>query len=161
MHKRRIEVSMGEGAVSQAPHVISSVGLGSCVVVTLYDARRRIGGFAHIMLPETNNFNGRHHGAYQYADTAIQRLVDELQSMGVDRRDVVAKITGGARMFTDDGESITAIGDQNIRSVLQSLESERIPLVGEDVGGQHGRSVEFRLDSGRLIVKSIEEYREI
>jgi len=35
------------------------------------------------------------------------------------------------------------------------LRRERIPLIGEDVGGHHGRTVKFELNSGRLLVKAI------
>jgi len=136
--------------------------LGSCVVVTLYDARRRMGGLADIILPETISLNGNRHGPYHCAEPAITHLLGELQAMGVERRDLVAKMVGGARMFRGVNELLLSVGEQNIRSILQLLNSERITLVGEDVGGHIGRSVEFYLETGSLIVKVIrKEQREI
>jgi chemotaxis protein CheD len=161
MAPNRIQVAMGQGAVARAPHVISSLGLGSCVAVILYDTQRRIGGLAHIMLPDSASVNGRR-TPYQCADTAIATLLKRLRSNGAARQDIVAKIVGGARMFSFYEDSNTSIGEQNIRSVRHILRTEQIPLVGEDTGGRHGRSVEFHLDSGRVIVTAIgKEDREV
>ena len=157
----KLEVGMGRGVVTRAPHIISSLGLGSCVVVTLHDTKRKIGGLAHIMLPDSNSLNGLR-PPYQCADTAIAALLNGLQSKGVMRRAVVAKMVGGAQMFACDEDSSTGIGEQNIISIKHILSRERIPLIGEDTGGRYGRNVEFYLDSGKVVVKAIgREAREI
>jgi len=156
-----IEVAMGDGIVARAPHIISSVGLGSCVAVTLYDTQRRIGGLAHVMLPDSDGVNGCH-PPYQCADTAIAALLEELRRVGADRRAMVAKMVGGARMFTVYEDASKGIGAQNIMSIKGRLKGERIPLIGSDIGGNYGRSVEFHLDSGVLIVTAIgKQDREI
>ena len=161
MVSNRIQVAIGEGVVARLPHIISTLGLGSCVAVTLYDTQRRIGGLAHIMLPDSARVNGCH-TSYQYAETAIAALLEGLQSKGAIRQDIVAKVVGGARMSSCYEDVNTGIGQQNIMRVKRLLRRERIPLIGEDVGGHHGRSVEFYLDSGRVIVRAIgEEDREI
>ena len=161
MVPNRIQVAMGEGVVAGAPRVISSLGLGSCVAVILYDAQRKIGGLAHIMLPDSASVHGRR-PSYQCADTAIATLLKRLQGNGAARQDIVAKIVGGARMFSCYKGSETGIGKQNILSVRHILSREQIPLVGEDTGGHHGRSVEFHPSSGRVIVMAIgREEREI
>lgn len=144
---------MGDGAVSRAPCVISCMGLGSCVAVVLYDTRRKIGGLAHVMLPDSNNVN-RRPTPYQCVDTAIAALLDEMRKKGAILRDIAAKLAGGARMFASDKGSSTGIGEQNIVSVKHTLKREEIPVVGDDVGGHHGRSLEFCLDSGKVIVKA-------
>jgi len=157
----KIELGMGRGAVTRAPHIIVSFGLGSCVAVTLYDTKRKIGGMAHIMLPDSASTNGRR-ASYQCADTAIATLVRELRANGAVLLDMVAKLVGGARMFADYEDSSEGIGEQNIKSVKHILKREQIPLIGEDSGGHNGRTVEFCLDSGKLVVKTIgKKAREI
>jgi len=149
-----LRIGMGQGVVAGAPHIISSLGLGSCVVVTLYDSKRKLGGLAHIMLPDSNNLNG-YHPVYQCADTAIATLIKELLIKKATPSDMVAKLVGGARMFSDYESESTGIGEQNVASIRNILKRERISLIGQDTGGHHGRSVEFQLNSGKLVVKAI------
>ena len=156
-----IEVTMGEGAVSRAPNIISSSGLGSCVVVTLYDAKRKLGGLAHVMLPDSKNLNG-YHTPYQCADTAIATLIEELQTMWASPRYLVAKLVGGAKMFSASDDAGPGIGKQNITSVKRILKQKRIVVIGENTGGSYGRNVEFHLDSGRVVVKAMgQQVKEI
>lgn len=148
-----IEIGMGDGVIAMAPHIVWSKGLGSCVLVTLYDMQRKIGASAHIMLPNSESLNGR--TPYQCADTAIAAMLEGLQGKGTRLQDMVAKMAGGARMFSDYEDRDQGIGAQNITSIRQILSKEGIPLIGEDTGGSYGRSIEFHLDSGRLIVRAI------
>jgi len=159
--QNKIEVTMGKGAVTRAPHIISSSGLGSCVVVTLYDAKQKLGGLAHIMLPDSNSRNGCH-PPYQCADTAIAALIEELRSKRASPRYIVAKLVGGAKMFLSSEDFSLGIGGQNIISIKHILKRKRIPVIGENTGGNYGRSVEFYLDSGKVMVKAIgREVKEI
>ena len=161
MSQNEIKVGMGEGVVTSAPHIISSTGIGSCVVVTLYDLRRRIGGLAHVMFPDSTDINGRR-PPYHCADTAIAALLRRLQSNGAMQENIVAKMIGGARMFDGGNGSSPGIGKQNINSVRQILIREKLSLAGEDTGGGYGRSVEFNLDSGKVIVRTVgREDREL
>ena len=159
--QNKIEVTMGGGAVTTAPHVILSSGLGSCVVVTLYDTERKLGGLAHIMLPDSISLNGDH-PAYKCADTAITTLIKELRSMRASPRNMVAKLVGGAKMFLSSDGFGPGIGEQNIISIKRILKRRRIPVIAENTGGNYGRNVEFYLDSGRVTVKAIgRETKEI
>ena len=159
--QNKIDVSMGGGAVTTAPHIISSSGLGSCVVLTLYDTERKLGGLAHIMLPDSISLNGSH-PPYKCADTAIATLIKELRSMKASPRNMVAKLVGGAKMFLSGDDCGPGIGGQNIISIKRILERKRIPVIGENIGGNYGRNVEFYLDSGKVVVRAIgREDREI
>ena len=152
--QNKIEVTMGRGIVIRPPHVISCLGVGSCVVVALYDAKRKLGGLAHVMLPYSNNLNS-YHPPYRCADTAIATLIKELQTLRASPRDMVAKLVGGAKMFLSGDDFGPGIGEQNITSVKRILEQKRIPVIGENTGGNYGRSVEFYLDSGKVMVRAI------
>ena len=152
--QNKIEVSMGGGAVTTAPHIISSSGLGSCVVVTLYDTEQKLGGLAHIMLPDSISLNGSH-PVYKCADTAIAALIKELRSMRATPQNMVAKLVGGAKMFLSSDDFGPGIGGQNIISVKRILARRRIPVIAENTGGNYGRNVEFYLDSGKVMVRAI------
>jgi len=152
--QNKIEVAMGGGAVTAAPHIISSSGLGSCVVLTLYDTERKLGGLAHIMLPDSISLNG-YHPPYKCADTAIATLIRELRSRRATPRNMVAKLVGGAKMFLSSDDSSPGVGGQNIISIKLILKRRRIPVIAENTGGNYGRSVEFYLDSGKVMVRAI------
>lgn len=173
---KRIIVNMGEGAVRRAPAVIASVGLGSCVVLMLYDPGQRIGGLAHILLPNSPVHSSGECGqrypdnwkrqrgeniappdkpVYLYADTALIALFKEMTCMGASSFNIYAMIAGGARMFSEDEPSVNGMGARNIMSIKKLLKREKISVIGEDTGGSQGRSVDFHLDSGRVMVRTV------
>ncbi|MBI1912661.1 MAG: chemotaxis protein CheD [Deltaproteobacteria bacterium] len=151
-----ITVGMGEGIVAAAPHILRAIGCGSCVILTLYECERKVGGLAHIMLPRKAALARRPapegEDKYCYADTAISSLLEQLRKMGVLRKNIVARMAGGAGMFPSYSVADAGIGRQNIESVRDILRREGIHLAGWDTGGNHGRNVEFHLDSGRVVV---------
>lgn len=138
---------MARGLVTVAPTVLVASGLGSCVALALYERQLRLGGLAHIMLARQGSAQAGIN-PYQYADSALAALLAQLQERGAQRRRMVAKIAGGAHMF-----EFSEIGAQNVASIRQRLQDAGIPLVGADVGGSYGRSVEFHLGSGKLRVQ--------
>ena len=150
----RFEVTMGNVVVAKTPHSILCRGLGSCVALVLYDTRRKIGGVAHIMLPGSNEGSGLNRPC-MHAGIATAFLLEHLDEKGAVRGNIVAKIVGGASMFANGGDSGPTIGEQNIISIRHILNQERIPLMGRDVGGNYGRSIQLYLDSGKVTVSSV------
>ena len=73
MEDEKIMIIVGEGVVKRAPAVFSSVGLGSCVAVTFYDAKRCIGGLAHILLPGNRQGTTVPSGAEKRRETGEER----------------------------------------------------------------------------------------
>ena len=154
-----INIAMGEGVTAGAPAIVSAAGVGSCVVVALYDAKRALGGLAHIMLPDSAAVHhlieaGGPRRNFRCADTAIAALIGELLARGSSRQDLVAKMAGGARMFSLYDNENPGVGCQNIRGVKHTLAGEGVRLVACDVGGRCGRTVEFHLATGKLVVKA-------
>jgi chemotaxis protein CheD len=129
---------------------MASIGLGSCIGLTLYDPEQRIGAMVHIMLPESS---GRTDRPGKYADTAIPLIIGELVAKGSKKRSLVAKMAGGATMFEAFSASMN-IGQRNIEKVRQILAGQNIRVLAEDVGGKMGRSVYFTPpENGRVTVR--------
>ncbi len=146
-----ILVATGELAVAEHPHVLVTPALGSCVGITLWDAFARRGGMAHIMLPSPGDT--RVDGLVsRFASIAIPTLADEVTQGSVLRR-LVAKIAGGSVMFGSENGA-PSIGARNIIEVKRQLALLRIPLVAEDTGGAHARTMELHLDTGLVVVRS-------
>lgn len=145
------KVKMAELSIGRSPDILVTIGLGSCIGVAIYDRRRKIGGLVHIMLPE-NKKNTR---PAKYADTGIPHLIDNMIESGASRRNLAAKIVGGARMFeVAEENSSMNIGQRNIEAVRDILQQENITLKGEDVGENYGRSMRFFTENGEVLITS-------
>jgi chemotaxis protein CheD len=130
-------IGIGEYRVGSFP--MMTIGLGSCIGLTLHDPGLNIGAMVHIMLPESA---GRSDRPGKYADTAVPLLVSELNTLGSKNRTLIAKMAGGACMFEYFGTNLN-IGERNAEKVRILLKEHRIQLVAEDIGGKVGRSVTF------------------
>jgi len=145
----RVKVGIADYAVATGDARVVTSGLGSCVGVALYDPDAGIVGLAHAMLPE---YDGSGDEA-KYVDTVVPALVDEMRAKGADSTRMVAKLAGGSEMFefTDDRGSI---GRRNVEAARTELAALGIEIEREDVGGDHGRSLELHADTGALQVRS-------
>lgn len=147
-------VGIAEFKIARDPDVLTTLGLGSCVGVTLYDPVMKIGGLAHIMLPELGEKTDQNRA--KFADTAISDLIGALYSLGARRGGLVAKIAGGAHMFSGGGmQNFLKIGERNIAACKQALGENNVQLRGDDTGGTYGRTIELYTDTGRLKIKTI------
>ena len=135
-------IGIGEYRVGSFP--MMTIGLGSCIGLTLYDENLKIGAMVHIMLPESA---GRTDRPGKYADTAVPKILDELIALGSRKRSIIAKMAGGSCMFEYFGANLN-IGERNTLKVKALLTTHQIRLVSEDVGGKVGRSVTFLPASG-------------
>ncbi len=151
MASKEIRVRMAEYHVARNPTLLVTLGLGSCVGVALYDSINRIGGLIHIMLPENNSQSN----LAKYADTGIPQMITEMLKKGAKKRNMIAKIAGGARMFQIESDNASMkIGERNIEAVHKILKKEGIEIVAEDVGEDFGRTVKFSTVSGDVLVRS-------
>jgi chemotaxis protein CheD len=159
-----INIGVAEYRVIHSPSVLASYGLGSCVAIALYDEAKRIGGLAHIMLPDSRAISREGREA-RFADTAIQAMVKEMAKLGARKNRITARIAGGAQMFSIPGASNPAnipgpapglhIGERNVESTRRTLKELNIPLLAEDTGGSHGRTMYFDVGTGEVTITSI------
>ena len=150
-----IKVGMADLKTGKAPNTITTLGLGSCIGIALWDSTTKIGGLAHIMLPDSTRIRNNSNVA-KFADTGITELVRQMEKMGVSRRHMVAKIAGGARMFEVSGKtSVGNIGEKNALASKAKLWELGIRLVAEDTGLNYGRTVELDCNNGDYIIKAV------
>ncbi|KUK13932.1 MAG: putative chemoreceptor glutamine deamidase CheD [bacterium 42_11] len=150
-----IRVGIADFNIAKSPDILTTLGLGSCVGVALYDKVAKIGGLAHIMLPDSKQARGGQNPA-KFADTAIPLLIEKMERAGASRIRIVAKIAGGAQMFSFSDKNLQlSIGKRNVEAVKLVLAEEKIPLVAEDTGGNFGRSVELHTDTGKFVIRTV------
>jgi chemotaxis protein CheD len=150
-------VGIGQMCVAHSPARLVCLGLGSCVAIALWDKTSKIGGMAHVMLPNETCAPRRimANPAGKFGTTAVKALSHEMKEEGANIYTTVAKIAGGANMFKDVGITMKDIGIKNADAVKCSLEEGHIKVVGEDVGGSHGRTVDLDTATGKLHIKTI------
>ena len=139
----------GQLFVSAHSYAVTTI-LGSCVAVGLWDPVNRIGGINHFLLP---TFSGLGIASPRFGNIAIKELLDQLAELGSQRHNLLAKLFGGACVLEAFSRPQNHLGMKNIEVARELLESESIPLVGHDVGGQRGRKLIFHTDDGAAWVK--------
>jgi chemotaxis protein CheD len=155
MKKGEKFVKVAECAVTRGEGVLYTLGLGSCVAVLLYDPETRVGGMAHVLLPAPRG-HGPDQPPAKFATTAVPHLLEEMEEAGARRDRITARLVGGASMFRAlVSGSILQTGERNLTATREALEHARIPIVGEEVGKEHGRSVRFHVADGRVVVGSV------
>lgn len=152
-----IKVGMADYKVGCNPASLISYGLGSCIGIALYDSVTRIGGLAHIMLPDSTQARSAENPA-KFADTAIPLVLEEMIKLGAVKSRIVAKIAGGAQMFTfANTTDIMRVGERNAEAVRILLKKVDIRILAEDTGGNYGRTVELKLETGAYRIKTIDK----
>ncbi|MGH4050341.1 MAG: chemotaxis protein CheD [Clostridium sp.] len=155
MEYKEIKVGISDLFVSLSPDKLITVGLGSCVGIAIYDKVTRVGGLAHIMLPDSLQFN-KITNEIKFADLAIPILVSQMVKKGANLRNMRAKIAGGASMFNFSDKSIVMdIGSRNSTAVKNALKILAIPIVAEDIGGNKGRTLIFDTANGLLSIRTV------
>jgi chemotaxis protein CheD len=156
-----IKVGMADLRSSRHPCILTTLGLGSCVGIALYDPGRKVVGLAHIMLPSSEQARNKSNIA-KFADTATYKLIEDMLSLGAVRTNIVAKLAGGAQMFSfNDTSEMLRIGARNVTASKEVLKQLNIPIIAEDTGGNHGRTIEIHSDSGKLVIKTIGHGTEV
>lgn len=150
-----IKVGMADMNICLPPDSITTLGLGSCVGVVIYDPAKKISGMVHVMLPDSTKIKNNENIA-KFADTGIDELVRRMIKAGASRTGLVAKIAGGAQMFAFNSNSeMLNVGGRNVEATKAKLSALRIRLLAEDTGLNYGRTIEFYPETGNLLIKSV------
>lgn len=143
-----VKILPGEYYVTNENMVICTV-LGSCIAACLWDRALNIGGMNHFMLPDTDGSgtSGR------YGSYAMEVLINEMIKLGARRETMQAKIFGGGQVMANF--TTMKVGERNADFVIQYLNTERIPIVSEDILDIYPRKVVYFPTTGRAMVKRL------
>lgn len=150
-----IKVGMADLKICKYPDKLTTLGLGSCVGIALYDSTTKISGLVHIMLPDSTQIRNNTNIA-KFADTGIVELIRQMVAAGATRSKLTAKIAGGAQMFAiKDNSEFMRVGERNVEAVKAVLAKENIRILAQDTGLNYGRTVEFDSATGDYLIKSV------
>ena len=151
-----IKVGMADLKTCVSPNGLTTLGLGSCVGIAICDPITKIGGLAHIMLPDSKALRGAQQNVAKFADTGIVELVQQMEKMGAKKSRMVSKIAGGATMFKFQGtNALGQVGDRNVEATKAALKKLQIPIVAEDTGESFGRTVIFYPETGAYHIRAV------
>ena len=156
--KTDIMLSLGQLRAAQGEGIVLiSLGLGSCVALCAYDPVTKVGGMAHMVLPE-RSANGASGPSPKFVDCAIPMLFEEMEKLGAVRSRLDVKIVGGAQMLQlQDEAGLFNIGNRNVETAKKILAELGVPLAAAETGGKKGRTVRLFLDSGKIFASHVGE----
>ena len=150
-----IKVGMADLNIAKAPDSLTTLGLGSCIGLTLYDPVAKVGGLVHYMLPDSTKLKNNSNIA-KFGDTGIRELYNKMIANGASPSRMVAKIAGGAKMFEVSGLSnVGNVGERNAEEAKIMLKELKIRLIAEDTGLNYGRTVVLDCENGKYIIKAV------
>lgn len=150
-----IKVGMADMNVCSGDDSIITLGLGSCVGVVLWDSAAKVCGMVHVMLPDSKAISQNTNRA-KFADTGVEDCLAKVIAIGGKKERIVAKIAGGAQMFSVNTKSPSLrIGERNVEAVKEVLAKLGIKVVAEDTGLNYGRTVLFFPKTGEYVIRSI------
>lgn len=151
----KVKIGMAELDIIKKEGILTTLGLGSCVGISLYDKIEKVAGMAHIMLPDSTKISHNENKA-KFADTAVPLLILKMEKMGARKSNMIAKLAGGAQMFSfAEKDDTMQVGKRNVIASRKALKKEGIRIVAEDVEKNYGRTIELSAETGKLLVKSI------
>jgi len=150
-YEKSFLISPAELYVTSDQNAVIETYLGSCVGVTLYDPVTRVGGLAHIIMPDGDE-RRKEVSPGKYATSAVPLLIEKALELGASKERLSAKIVGGASIYRDFNLNI---GYRNAQKVREVLAQEGIPIIGEDVGGNFGRVLQLKIKDGQVNIREI------
>ena len=150
----RIHTSIGKINVSNnTGDIITIHGIGSCIGLTMYDKKKKIGGMAHILVPN-KTIPAKEHLPALNPEEAVPNLLKELTKLGARKENIETNIVGGAHL-KNLSKLTTKIGEKNILSVKKVLADHEIYICKEDVGGVYARRLSLHIEDGQIHSKTI------
>jgi len=149
----------GESYLARKPAIIRTI-LGSCVGVTFWSARLRIGALTHSQLPKgPGNSSGEVslRACHRYVDSSIRDVARQLDALGAIRAEVQVKLFGGADVLlvSDPSSSKPTVGKLNCEAALEVLRTEGFHVIASSLGGTSGMNIRFDTRTGAVLLRRL------
>ncbi|MGE3908591.1 MAG: chemotaxis protein CheD [Chloroflexota bacterium] len=149
-----IAVGLGDLFVSKSDDLVA-YSLGSCVGICLWDPVTKVAAMSHVVLPVAPA-SGPVTLPGKFGNTAVPALLDAMVRAGAQKSRLRCKIAGGAAVLAiGGGGSLPKIGERNVEAVKAALAKANIRILGEQTGGNMGRTVRLEPSSGRVLVRTV------
>ncbi|GKY87701.1 chemotaxis protein CheD [Sinisalibacter aestuarii] len=148
--EHRTYIGQGEHAIDGGDHAVIATLLGSCVSACIWDPARAIGGMNHVLFVDESADAAETFG---HGVNGMELLINGLLRLGATRRNLRAKVFGGAIMV----RGLSSAGSRNGDFVTRFLDTEGIAMHSTDLGGTRARRIEFWPGTGRARLKYVSQ----
>lgn len=129
--------------------------LGSCIAITMWDSKGKVGGMCHYKLPKRLN-DGYAVLDGSYGEDAVLLFVHSLRQFMLKPDDMIVGVFGAGNMFskivdTDD----SSVGVKNIKMAYRLLKRYGFSISHKSLGGNVSRNVSLNLFNGCVEVRSL------
>jgi chemotaxis protein CheD len=149
----------GELYISEKPAVVKTV-LGSCVSVTVFYRRLRVGAICHGVMPRcasVETCDTTCIECFKYVNCVIKYIAKKFDGYGARRGELEVKFFGGADILASP--SINSVGTANVKAALETIKKEKLKLLAQDVGDSFGRKIIFHTHTGEVFLKRLKNPR--
>jgi len=154
LNTNTITVNVSDAQISRDINaVLITHALGSCIGVCLYDAALKMAGLLHYQLPTSElNPQKASEQPHMFADTGLQTMLQNMESLGGVGKRMTVKLAGGAEILND--AKLFSIGRRNYTAIRKLLWQRGMLIHKEDVGGADPRTISMKVEDGSVLVKS-------
>ncbi|MCT6699386.1 chemotaxis protein CheD [Rheinheimera sp. 4Y26] len=128
--------------------------LGSCVSVSCWHNKYKVGGLSHFLLPDASIAADNSQDS-RYANTGFELMLSEIRKQGLHSKDFEFKLFGGGTMPKPAASAHHQIGGKNVAAAKQLLEQYQLELKAEHTGGVGYRKLMFDVWSGQVWLKYV------
>ncbi|MGB0347293.1 MAG: chemotaxis protein CheD [Balneolaceae bacterium] len=130
--------------------------LGSCLGITAYDSRAKVGGMVHVMLPlSKSDLQKAQQRPAMYVDTGFALLLKEIFALGAQKNNLEINVAGGASMKQNAGEDYFKIGQRNFTTFRKLLWKNGFMIANQEVGGSISRTMVLDMHSGLVTINRV------
>jgi len=138
----------GEICITRTPTEVSTI-LGSCVAVTIFSERPKVGAICHALLPK----NPDDVDPFRYVDSTVCYMLRRVEAMGITKAEMEVKVFGGADVLRNT--TGPSVGRKNVKTALAIMKQESLTPAVIDTGGSLGRKIRFHTHTGEVLLKRI------
>jgi len=137
-------------------------GVGSCVVVGLYDPSTHIGGILHALLPGVNWQRQSVGKPTKFVDQGVPLLIEAMTVLGAKKSRLVTYLCGGAQVINAPGFNGTfSIGERNVLAARMALHGAGLEVKYEMTGGRVGCTVRLHIADGQVTVRTLGQKEKV
>jgi chemotaxis protein CheD len=156
-------VGVGDMKVStQRGDLVITHALGSCLGITVHDPVACVGGLLHVMLPlSTIDLVKAERNPFMFVDTGVPKLIVECFRAGAQKQRLEIMVAGGANSQNGDRNDLFQIGKRNMIMLRKLLWKNGLLLKSHDVGGSNSRTMSLEIGTGKVMIRSVGQMRNL